>query len=61
MRIAVLTVAVVFLAAFLAVTVEAAIRRGFTILSVLSIGILIVMGVGIVGALLEDRGDDDHR
>ena len=62
MRNAVLVVAVVFLLGFLAITIEAAIRRGFTILSVLSIGVLLVMGIGIVGALLESRRDDDqHR
>ena len=33
--------------------------RGFTILSVLSVAVIVVMGIGIVGALLEDRGCDD--
>jgi hypothetical protein len=60
-RNAILAVAVIFLAGFLAITIEAAISRGFTILSVLSIGVLLVMGIGILGALLEGRGDDDER
>ena len=60
MRTAVLTVTVAFLIGFLAITIEAAVRRGFTILSLLSIGVLLVMGIGIVGALLEGRRHDDE-
>jgi hypothetical protein len=61
MRNVILAVAVIFLVGFLAITVEAAISRGFTILSVMSIGVLLVMGIGILGALLESRKDDDER
>jgi hypothetical protein len=60
-RNAILAVAVIFLVGFLAITIEAAVRRGFTILSVVSIGVLLVMGIGIVGALLESRHDDEDR
>jgi hypothetical protein len=59
MRNAVLTVVVIFLLGFLAITIEAAIRRGFTLLSLLSLGVLVVLGIGIVGALLEYRDEDD--
>jgi hypothetical protein len=61
MRNVILAVAVIFLAGFLAITIEAAVNRGFTILSVVSIGVLLVMGIGIVGALLESRKDDEDR
>lgn len=59
MRPAILVVTVVFLAAFLGATIFAALDRGFTILSALSLLILVLMGVGIVGAMLHDPGDGD--
>jgi hypothetical protein len=59
MRTAIFTVTVIFLLAFLFATVDAALDRGFTVLSLISIAVILVMGIGIVGALLEHRRDDD--
>ena len=57
-RIIMLTVASVSLIGFLFLTVYAAIDRGFTVLSVLSILVLIVLGIGVLGALFEQSGED---
>ena len=54
-----LAVAVASIAGFLFLTVYAAVDRGFTILTILSVGIVFLLGVGIVGALLEHRNDDE--
>lgn len=54
-----LAVAVVSLAGFLFLTIYAAADRGFTILTVLSVLILFLLGVGIIGALLEQPPDDE--
>jgi hypothetical protein len=59
MRTAIFTVTIIFLLAFLVGTVDAALDRGFTILSLISIAVIVVMGIGIVGALIESRRDDD--
>lgn len=59
MRTALLAVTVVFLAAFLAATVYAALDRGFTILTVVSLLVVGLLAVGILGALFEQPPDDD--
>ena len=59
MRTAIFTVTIIFLLAFLVGTVDAALDRGFTILSLISIAVIVVMGIGIVGALIESLRDDD--
>jgi hypothetical protein len=50
-RVAVLLVALVFISGFAFLTVAAIVKQGFTVASGLSIIILVVLGVGIVGAL----------
>jgi hypothetical protein len=50
-RIAVLLVALMFISGFAFLTVAAIAHEGFTAASGLSIIILLVLGVGIVGAL----------
>ena len=57
-RIIMLTVASVSLLGFLFLTVYAAIDRGFTVLTVLSILILIVLSIGVLGALFEQSDED---
>jgi hypothetical protein len=52
MRAAVLGVALAFVVALLALTVHAASSGGIDILTVLSVLVLALIGVGIVGALL---------
>jgi hypothetical protein len=52
MRAAVLGVALAFFTAVLALTVHAAASGGIDILTVLSVLVLALIGVGIVGALL---------
>jgi hypothetical protein len=52
MRIAVLGVALASVVALLALTVHAAVTGGIDILTVLSVLVLALFGVGIVGALL---------
>lgn len=59
MRAAVLGVTFLFLAAFLGGTIYAAVDRGFTVLTILSLLVVGVLAVGILGALLEDPPDDD--
>ena len=51
MRSAMLLIASLFLISFGAITIYAAVDRGFTILSALSIVIVLMMGIGILGAL----------
>ncbi len=48
----------VFLLGFTALTVYAAVDRGFTILSVISLLIIGLMGIGIVGAIWEEPPED---
>jgi uncharacterized membrane protein len=50
-RILVLGAVLAFIAGFAFLTVAAAIEQGFTIASLLSILILVLLAVGIVGAL----------
>jgi hypothetical protein len=56
MRAAVLGVALAFVVALLALTVHAAASGGIDILTVLSVLVLALFGVGIVGALLHRPG-----
>ncbi len=58
MRGVLITVSVVFLGGFLAMTIYAAIDRGFTILSVTSLFVIVLMGIGILGAIWQ-RFDDE--
>ena len=55
-RIAVLLVALIFIAGFAFLTVAAIVKQGFSAASVLSIIILVVLAVGIVGALRDPPG-----
>ena len=55
-RIAVLLVALIFISGFAFLTVAAVAHQGFTAASGLSIVILVVLGVGIVGALRDPPG-----
>jgi hypothetical protein len=50
-RLFVLGAALVFIAGFAFLTVAAVIEQGFTIASLLSVLILVMLAVGIVGAL----------
>jgi hypothetical protein len=50
-RILVLGAVLVFIAGFAFLTVAAALEQGFTIASLISILILVLLAVGIVGAL----------
>jgi len=50
-RILVLGAVLVFIAGFAFLTVAAAIEQGFTVASLISIFILVLLAVGIVGAL----------
>ena len=47
------------IAGFLYLTIYAAADRGFTILTVVSVLIVLLLGIGIVGALLEQPPDDE--
>ena len=58
MRTALLATTILFLGAFAASTIYAAIDRGFTILSVISLLVIGVMGIGIIGAIWEEPPDD---
>jgi hypothetical protein len=55
-RTLVLTAALVFIAGFAFLTVAAVIEQGFTIASFLSILILLMLSIGIVGALRNPPG-----
>ena len=57
-RATLLVVAFVFLTGFFGITVYAAIDRGFTILTVVSILVIAFMAIGIFGSL-SAPGDDD--
>jgi hypothetical protein len=52
MRVAALAAALLFVLALLALTVHAATTGGIDILTVLSVVVLALVGVGVVGALL---------
>lgn len=51
-RLAVLALALVFILGFAFLTISAVSQQGFTLLSAVSIFVLVLLGVGIVGALL---------
>jgi hypothetical protein len=55
-RLVVLTVALMFIAGFAFLTVAAVIEQGLTVASLLSAFILLLLGVGIVGALRNPPG-----
>jgi len=57
-RTGILAVVAVFLVGFALMTVYAAIDRGFTILSVVSILILALLAIGILGALWQQPPDE---
>jgi hypothetical protein len=50
-RTLVLAVALAFIAGFAFLTVSAAVERGFTLASLISVLILLLLAVGIIGAL----------
>jgi hypothetical protein len=50
-RFAVLALALAFIIGFAALTVRAVAERGFTLASLLSVLILVLLAVGIIGAL----------
>lgn len=50
-RLLVLAIALIFIAGFAFLTVVAVIEQGFTLASLLSAFILLLLGIGIVGAL----------
>lgn len=56
MRTTVLAVALAFIAGFAFLTVAAAIEQGVTAATVIAIFILVLLGVGIVGALRNPPG-----
>ncbi len=58
-RTAMLAIVLVSLVGFAAITISAAADRGFTILTVLSLLIVGFLGIGIIGALLQQPPDDD--
>jgi hypothetical protein len=59
MRTVLLVVTATFLAGFAFLTVYAAVDRGFTILSVVSLLVIGLLGVGILGAIWDDPPDED--
>ena len=59
MRAALLGVSVVFLGAFLILTIHAAFDRGFSVLIVLSVLIVGLMAIGIIGAIWDGFDDDE--
>ena len=50
-RLLVLAVALVFIAGFAFLTFSAVVEQGFTLASLLSVFILVLLSIGIVGAL----------
>jgi uncharacterized membrane protein YdcZ (DUF606 family) len=58
MRTIMLATTIAFLSGFLVLTIYAAVDRGFTILSVVSLLVLLLMAVGIIGAIWQ--GPDDE-
>ena len=59
MRTLILGGTLLFLVAFAGLTVHAAWDRGFTILTVISLLIIGLLGIGVVGAIWEDPPDDE--
>jgi hypothetical protein len=54
-RVVVLCVVLVFLAGFAYLTLRSIAEGGFTLASLLSLFILVLLGVGVIGALLHPR------
>jgi hypothetical protein len=50
-RVLVLCLALIFIAGFAFLTISAVAEQGFTLASLISVFILVLLGVGIVGAL----------
>ncbi len=59
MRAALLVIAFIFLLAFFAITLVAISSEGLNVLSVLSIVIIALMGIGIFGALASGADRDE--
>jgi hypothetical protein len=59
MRTILLLITAVFLVGFAFLTVYAAVDRGFTILSVVSLLVLGILGIGIIGAIWEEPPDEE--
>ena len=57
-RATLLAVAFVFLAGFFGITIYAAMDRGFTILTVVSLLVIAFMAIGIFGSLSAPSDDD---
>ncbi len=51
-RVLVLALALVFILGFAFLTISAVSQQGFTLLSAVSVFVLVLLGVGILGALL---------
>jgi hypothetical protein len=51
-------VALVFVAAFAFLTVVTAVKHGIDILTLISLGVLVLLAVGIIGALSQGGRDD---
>jgi hypothetical protein len=58
MQSAILAVVLVFVVAFATATISVAINHGFDILTVLSLIILVLIGFGVIGALLNLPPDE---
>jgi hypothetical protein len=46
------------IAGFAALTVEDAVHNGVSLLTILSLGVLVVLGIGVVGALAQQPPDE---
>jgi hypothetical protein len=57
-RLIVAGLALFAIAGFAFLTVEDAVHNGVTVLTVVSIGVLVVLGIGVVGALAQQPPDD---
>lgn len=58
MRTAIFLTVLAFLLMFATMTVVVAVKQGFTILTFASVVVLVLLSVGIFGALLESRSRD---
>ena len=47
------------IAAFAILTIQDALHNGVSVLTIVSIGVLVVLGIGVVGALAQQPPDDD--
>jgi len=57
-RTAVTAAAIVFIGGFAFLTVAAAIEQGINVLTLVSLAVLVLLGVGILGALSSRDGDE---